>query len=426
MKKLCFTMLLLMASSAGLAETPVPVPVCVSESARMPQSWQPPAGLRESLSPAPWSKAEAKDAENAERAGINEMIDLFEKNASTAHKLFDDAVAALLQTTYSSANEPGFDARVIDAARANLTALLEPYGKRDPASAKCDEFEDMLPLAIFAHRLYPPQHRLTKVATERTNAAFRACGSFKVATEDILQKVRKDNLGDGEYIDHLEDLFDLYAWALLLIEAELYPDIELPDEARTFGQAAWAYFEAFPLPDSDAFEKGVKDERFVTLADLVTHLSHIPTGLGRHPLYVSDDPELYAFVREDFYPMMQSGDRDLFALFVDTLRQYGCSPENDVQVRDGTRYLLADFHKRDDKWMNYHEKRKTFTDPIEYLRIHHAWTAVLGVRDRKLEPPEPGTYGSLVRRWLPQPRMSVVNDEGRGSEPRPAADAGRL
>jgi len=393
----------LLLISAGMAKEPDPL--CVRDLAHMPANWRPPAKLQKSLNPAPWSQSEAKDAKNAKKSGVDEMFGLFKRNPSAVHKLFDDAVAALLQVTYSSANEPAFDAKVRNAARDNLTALITPYLSRDPHAATCDEFEDLLPLAIFAHRLYPAADKRTDVVTKRVNAAYRACGSFEAATEDILQKVQEDNQEPSEDIDHLEDLFDLYAWALLLIEAELHPDIELPDEARDFGDKAWAYFEDFPLPGASTFKKGIKDERFITLADLATHLSHIPTGLGRYPLYVADKPDLYSFMRENFYPVMQSGDRDLFALFVDTLRQYGCSPETDKQVRDGTRYLLADFHKRNDKWMNYHEPRKTFTDPIEYIQIHHAWTAVLGVRDRKLTPPKPGSYGALVRRWLPPPRQ---------------------
>jgi hypothetical protein len=394
-------MLSLLCSTAGIAKDPDPL--CARDPAQMPQSWRPSAEQEKTLNPAPWSQREAVDAENAKQTGVDEMIDLFRQNPSAVHKLFDDAVAALMQITYSSANEPAFDAKVRDAARDNLTALITPYLSRDPDAATCDEFEDLLPLAIFAHRLYPANDKLTDVVTKRVNAAYRTCGSFAAATEDILQKVREDNQEPSEYIDHLEDLFNFYAWALLFIEAELYPDIELPDEAREFGDTAWAYFEDFPLPGASAFAKGVKDERFITLADLATHLSHIPTGLGRHPLYVSDKPDLYSYMRENFYPMLRSGDRDLFALFVDTLRQYGCTPENDKQVRDGTRYLLDDFHERNGKWMNYHEPRKTFTDPIEYIQIHHAWTALLGIRARKLEPPKPGTYGSIVRRWLPPP-----------------------
>jgi hypothetical protein len=402
MKKIIITGLLLVLSTGSLAATRDRL--CVLDPARMPESWRPPAELRKDLNPAPWSVAEAKDAAYAKKTGVDEMISLFKESPTAVPKMFDDAIAALMQVTYSSANTPEFDAKVRDVARDNLTALLTPYLKRQPETANCDEFEDLLPLAIFAHRLYPAEHELTSVVTKRVNAAYRTCGSLETATENILRKVRRDNQEPDEYIDRLEDLFDLYAWSLLLIEAELYPDIELPDEARAFGPKAWKHFEALPLPGVSEFDKGVEDERFITLADLATHLAHIPTGLHRFPLYVEDKPDLYRLHRENFYPMMQSGDRDLFALFVDTLRQYGCTPENDVQVRDGTRYLLDDFHKRGDRWMTYSEQRKTFADPIEYIKVHHAWTAVLGVRDRNLEPPEPGTYGSIVRRWLPPPR----------------------
>jgi len=396
-----FTILSLGLSSSSLAGTPDQL--CVLDPDQMPASWRPSPDLQKSLNPAPWSEAEAKDAEYAKRTGVDEMLGLFKEKPSAVQKMFDDAIAALLQVTYSSTNQPEFDAKIRDAARDNLTALLTPYLKRKPETARCDEFEDLLPLAIFAHRLYPAKHQLTDVVTKRVNAAYSACGSLKAATENILRKVRTDNQEPGEYIDRLEDLFDLYAWTLLLIEAELYPDIKLPNEARAFGQKAWKHLETLPLPNVNTFEKGLKDERFITLADLATHLSHIPTGLGRYPLYVSDKPNLYSFIRENFYPMMQSGDRDLFSLFVDTLRQYGCSANDDVQVRDGARYLLKSFHDHNDKWMNFYEKRKTFTDPIEYIQVHHAWTAVLGVRGRKLKRPEPGTYGSLVRRWLPYP-----------------------
>jgi hypothetical protein len=397
MRRVLFAILLAVPGAAALAE-----PACVLD-AKLPGSWQPPAELGKRLNPAPWSASEARDAEKAVEGGIDEMIGLFRQNPPAVGKLFDDAIAALLQTLAASANKPEVDSKIREAARANLTALLEPYLKRGAGWATCDEFEDLLPLALFAHRIYPAQHRLTEVVTGRTNAAFRACGSLEAATEGILEKVRTENQGPGEYIDLLEDLFDLYAWALLLIESELYPDIRLPAEARAFGEAAWKRFQTLALPGASKFKKGVKDESFITLADLATHLSHIPSGLGRFPLYISDKPDLYIFLRENFYPMMQSGDRDLFALFVDTLRQYGCNPENDTQVRDGTRHLLEDYHRRGDKWMSYSEQRKTFTDPIEYVRIHHAWTAVLGIRDRRLKPAEPGTYGSIVRRWLPPP-----------------------
>jgi hypothetical protein len=73
-------------------------------------------------------------------------------------------------------------------------------------------------------------------------------------------------------------------------------------------------------------------------------MAHIPTGVHRFPLYVQDLPSLYRFYRENFYPVLLSGDLDLFASLMDTLRQYGCTEENDAQVRDGSRYMLKVFH----------------------------------------------------------------------------------
>jgi hypothetical protein len=371
----------------------------------MPAAWRPSPELRTSLSAAPWSQAEAEDARRAVERGVDEMIALFRSNPSAVRKLFDDSVDALLQITHASANRPELDAKVLGAARDNLTALLEPFRERDPRTATCGEFEDLLPLAIFAHRLYPAGHTLTDAVTKRVNAAYRVCGSIEEATKDLLGKLVADRRTPPLDPSRLERLFDLYYWALLLIETELYPDIELPAEARAFGPAAWRYFASYRLTGVGELARGVEDDRFILLADLATHIAHIPSGGHRFPLYVEDMPALYRFFRESFYPLMQSGDRDLFALLVDALRQYGCTPENDIQVRDGTRHLLASFHAGGDRWMSYRDRNLDRTaDPVEYVMVHHAWTAVLGIRDRKLEPPGPGTYGSIVRRWLPRSR----------------------
>lgn len=60
--------------------------------------------------------------------------------------------------------------------------------------------------------------------------------------------------------------------------------------------------------------------------------------------------------------MLQTGYLDLLASFVDSLRQYGCTAENDVQVRDGTRYLLKVFHEGKDRWMAYRREGETDTN----------------------------------------------------------------
>jgi hypothetical protein len=235
--------------------------------------------------------------------------------------------------------------------------------------------------------------------TKRTNAAYSACGSLVAATGIDLQEIPADK---DARLEDIEDLFDLYLWTLWFIEAELYPGIELPVEAREFGREVWKYFETFRLTGASEFEEGARDERFIKIADLATHIAHIPSGTHRFPLYVEDSPGLYRFHRENFYPVLQLGELDLFASFVDSLRQYGCTAENDVQVRDGTRYLLKVFHDVNDRWMDYRQDGETHADLDDYDLVHYPWTAVLGLRDRQPERPTPGTYGGLVRRWLPR------------------------
>jgi len=265
MRRLVFTILSLALSTGSLAGTPESH--CLLDPTQMPESWRPPADLRQSLNPAPWSQSEAKDADYAIEAGLNEMIGYFERKPSAVQSLWDDSVEALIQVTYASANTPEFDAKARGAARDNLTALITPYLERDPASAICDEFEALLPLALFAHKLYPANDRRTDAITKRTNAAYRDCGSLEEATGHRLQKVLADkNVG-------LEVLFELHLWTLWFIEAELYPDIELPAETGAFGPALWKYFETYRFPRRDDFEAGAWDEDFIVIADLA-HRSH--------------------------------------------------------------------------------------------------------------------------------------------------------
>jgi hypothetical protein len=387
------TILSLALSSASMAQGTDPL--CVSDRAQMPERWRAPAELQKSLNPAAWSQSEAKDARNAVASAADEMIGFFKRKPQAVQNIWDDSVEALIQLTYASANDPKRDAVIRDAARDNLTALISPYLDHDPDRATCDEFEALLPLAILAHRLYPPRDTRTKAITRRTNVAYRSCGTLREATGIAYGRILANKDAGSEDV---EILFDLHLWSLWLIEAQLYPDIALPAQARTFGMRVWRYFKAYRLPNANAFEDGARDEEFNAIADLATHIAHIPTGVHRFPLYVHDSPELYRFHRENFYPVMQSGDMDLFASLMDTLRQYGCTPENDVQVRDGTRYLLKVFHDNNDKWT----RKRTNSD---YDRIHAPWTAALGLRERRPDEPRPGTYGGLVRRWLPEPNQ---------------------
>jgi hypothetical protein len=70
------------------------------------------------------------------------------------------------------------------------------------------------------------------------------------------------------------------------------------------------------------------------------------------------------------------GELNLVAEFAASLRQHGCTAENDVQVRDGTRYLLNLFHAGADQWMTYREEGGTDADVDSYDLVHKAWSAL--------------------------------------------------
>jgi hypothetical protein len=230
------------------------------------------------------------------------------------------------------------------------------------------------------------------------NFSLHDCASL-----DEALGVDYEQLLDAGKVD-VDTAFNLVIWSLLFVEGQLVPGLQLPEQARQLPERLWRFLEDYQLAGARTYKDGAADPNFVEAAYLATHIAYIPTGNHRFPLYVQDSPRLYQFHRENFYAVLQMGELDLVAEFVDTLRQYGCSAENDVQVRDGTRYLLGQFQRGGDSWMAYREVGETDRDVDNYDLVHKAWTGILGIRERTIEAPVPGTYGSVVREWLPQPR----------------------
>ena len=168
---------------------------------------------------------------------------------------------------------------------------------------------------------------------------------------------------------------------------------------QAFIEKTWRFFERHPFKGAAAYPDGENNNDFYHTAYLATHLAYVPTGYGRYPIYVRDSPPLYQFLRDNFYAVLEIGELDLVAEFVDLFRQYGCTERNDLQVRDGTRYLLGLFHAAGGRWMAHREPYEE-KDISEYDLIHKPWTGMSGLRPRIPESPEPGTYGAAVRSWL--------------------------
>ena len=188
-------------------------------------------------------------------------------------------------------------------------------------------------------------------------------------------------------------------WSIEFIDAQTVPSLDLPQGLRAFPQKVWQSLENYPLVGAHEYPDGAANKTFYETAYLATHMAYIPTGYGRYALYVEDSPNLYSFLRENFYPVLDLGELDLVAEFADLFRQYGCSEENDLQLRDATRYLLSLFHAAGDRWMAHREPDETAVIS-DYDTVHKAWTGIGGVRARIPETPQPGNYGSVVREWL--------------------------
>ena len=395
--------LLLCASCAapGIADAGSP---CVLEPASMPDSWRPTAEQEQKLAQqkkliaGPWTDSEAREAEYAIRTGLGEMLDLYAKKPDAVAEIWEDSVGSLVEVTYSSANPAELDTAASDGARRNLSRLIQPYLSRKAKSMECDEYEDILPLAAYAGSRYEDNDARTVKMVELTNAVVKECGSLKAAMGIDYAPVLA-----GEKSTNDEEVFDLVIWSLLFIEGQLVPGLQMPAGATDLPARLWEFLRTYPLPAASTYEGGARNEKFIDNAYLATHIAYIPTGNHRFPLYVQDSPALYQFHRTNFYAVLEMGELDLVAEFVDSLRQYGCTPANDRQVLDGTRYLLDVFHSGGDSWMAYREPDEEDADVESYDFIHKAWTGVLGVRERTIEAPDPGTYGGIVRGWLPVP-----------------------
>jgi hypothetical protein len=311
-------------------------PLCVISPDAMPESWRPSAKVHKGLSAEPWSAREAEDAKYALKTGVDEMLEHFAKRPAAVTKLWDNAVEALIDVTYSGGTgSPALDDAARSGAHRNLGILIAPYLERDPKSARCDEFEKLLPLAVYAHRFYPAQDARTAKIVTLANSAYRRCRSLARAITDIDYQGMLANKALPT-----EDVFNLVIWSIQLNEAQLIPGLDLSQDAREFSPRLWRYLANYRLVGAKAYKDGAWNAKFKATGYLATHIAYIPTGYHRHPIYIEDSVSLYRFHRENFYPLLEMGELDLVAQFVESLRQYGCTEGNDLQVRDGTRCHL--------------------------------------------------------------------------------------
>lgn len=384
----------LISVTARAADRP---PVCANEDAAMPSSWRAPSELVKNLNRKPWSDAENSKVERAKNGGIDEIITYFKAHPDAVKELWDDSVESLLQLTYASQNKPAQDKKLRAAATQNLILLIEDFEGDDPDDATCVEAPEVLPVAIFANKLLGQTNPQRAFIVDYADSAIDDCRSVDDITgldNKALSKLRAKSK------QNIETLFDYHLWAIWLLEAEAIEGIELTPATHNFAPKVWQHFRKLKLPGFSDTDDGA--DRLLRLAavDLASHLTHIPTAVHRYPIYINDHPNLFIFLRQSFYDVLQFGDLDLTASLIDSLKQYGCTPQNDVQIRDGVRHLLQIYENNAHSWMTYLRRKRPEGEVDPYAMVHVPWTAVLGLRDRKLNPPNAGTFGAFVRKKL--------------------------
>ncbi len=388
------------AVNAQVPPCPQTLPTAVLDVAQMPEKWRPLASsqIRARLSQMPWSPLETLAAERSVSHGFTEMRDFLNSDPKRVLRLKDNAIESVLDVSYAASNQPELQ----NQARAEAASLLEmcarPWLSRPLSSIHRRDFGNLIVLAVYAHQLLPAGSTVTEGLVDRSNRAFQlAAGSLRRATGIDVAALKP-----GKTLA-VNPAFDLNMWTVTLIGAQTVPELKLGDEARAFLQAAWPYLANDPLPNARDFSKGANDLTFYNAAYLGTHIAYIPTGYGRYRLYVEDAPALYRFLRENFYAVLEMGELDLLSEFVDLLRQIGCTEENDLQVRDGTRYLMSLYHAAGDSWMAIPDATERRGHVSEYNLLHKPWTGVAGVRRRVIEPAADGTYGGVFRAAFPAP-----------------------
>ena len=377
-------------------------PLCILAPSEMPSAWKRWGDAPKSISEKPWSDSEKADVAYALRKGLDELTTYYAQHPSAIFQLGDDAAASFFEIGYGQKELPEIKAIAQRRGERVLNQLIEPFLRKQLTAMVCSDYESLLPLALYARRYFTLSNKRTVQIIDRTNAAFRACGSLPSAVGfDYRQRFKTNDLTT-------EDVFKLVIWAIWFSEVPLITSLDLPDEARHLPERLWAFLQTYPLSNADQYKDGAKNQQFYENAYLATHIAYIPTGIHRHLIYRQDFPGLYRFFRENFYAVLNFGELDLVAEFIDSLKQYGCTEENDVQVRDGTRYLLKLFHASGDSWLAHRETGSAAaTDPNSddyYEMMHKVWTAMLGIRPRTPNPLEPHTYAAVVRSWLKAPQ----------------------
>jgi hypothetical protein len=385
----------LLALTSACSSPAMPSPAeslrAIDRHADLPSAWRPTSAQKTKLDPRPWSPGETEAARRAALAGVEEMATWFESNPEVVAELDTNAVECFLNASYAAGDHRALRRRSLTEARRRLGPLLTPWLAREPADMTPDDYSATVTLAVYAHQIEGESHPAFTHLRRLANASAAACQDL----EDALGYSWRDILSSQPVANG--DAYGLLLWLVTLTDARTVPGLASPPGTAEFGPRVWAMLRDYPFAVARDYPESANNAVFYDDAYLATHIGYVPTGYGRHRLRVADSPNLYRYLRENFYAVLAMGELDLVAEFVDLLRQYGLDAGNDVQVRDGTRQLMRQYEAAG-AWMKHRESYET-PESNPYDLIHKPWTGIAGVRRRRPEVATAANYRGQFEAW---------------------------
>jgi hypothetical protein len=388
------------------------LPLCVPQMEKAPPLWRPPSNLSFPYAKTPWQAQEQRQADLAVHAGLEEMATFMVEKPARVVALGDNAIEAFIDTAYAAGHTPALEKRALTLAFDYLDALSKPYRGPKAIEPICDVVGEYLTFAVYAHSLAQRMPHSQKAKDLRadlvigSNAALAACGDLKTLLgfdPQVAMAVKDAKLGD---------VYHWVMWSITFVDTLTNPDLKMPPGTDEFIAETWRYLATYTVPLAKDYPNGLNHMPAYDAAYLMTHVAYIPTGYGRHQLSIADAPWLYRYIRENYYAALALGELDLFAEFVDLLRQYGCTEQTDAQLRHGSRYLLHLYGKAGDRWLAHRESYES-KDISDYDALHKPWTAIAGLRRRVFEAMAPGSYGhafrQAIRRHTPPPQKKAAD-----------------
>jgi len=372
----------------------------------LPVHWRPPRSLQGAtyMRSNPWSPQEQALIEEATQTGLDELIDylagmsreaLLEMGVDTVNCLMDEAYAA---------SDLDYQQRALQAAHPILVLQTQYIMKAYQGS--CTNGYDLLKYVAYSQyltdRLHSDEvHDYHLQLVNYVNRVLYNCDKDLDLILGIRNTAHLYDTADELTPDDIDEIFEWTLKVIGLIDASaVQPSLNLPQPATDNMVAGyWNLVHKYHqqlFPSAHSTSKHYFNGRVREMAWVVTHAAYVPTGYGRHQQLLEDAPWLYEYIRENLYMTLEFNMLDLVCEFVDLLRQYGCT-EDDVQVRDATRYVLELYTDANHSWMDHRNPHQSLTD---YNQIHKPWTAIGAIVSRDFDPVVKGSYGWEFRQIM--------------------------